>query len=409
MLLIIMDLLRFQIRASLLTPFGIPTQVFFSDTRHQKRSLASLNEYFGNLPAGQVGAVAGKKTKLGNKMELIEVPISRITLFLFGMAFFSCTEGKLPIRENRNVGGALGTSYSLIYLSEEPLDLRREIDSVFATVNGSLSTYLPESDISRINNGDSTVVVDDMFRKVFELSKEVHKQTNGYFDPTVGALVNAWGFGPGKQITLDSSRVDSLLDFVGFDKVTLTEANAIVKTNPNIHFDFNAIAKGYAVDRLAKMMDAKGIKDYLLEVGGELVAKGENRVKQKPWSVGIEDPHIDFTEQLKIKVQLKDKAMASSGNYRKYRIDSVTGKKYVHTVDPKTGFTKNANTLGVTILADTCAEADAYATAFMAMDLDEALILLSEQKSLEAYVVYLDKEGKSQEFMTKGFKGLIVE
>ncbi|VAW16852.1 FAD:protein FMN transferase [hydrothermal vent metagenome] len=329
--------------------------------------------------------------------------------FLLGMVVLSCNDEKPSIIENRNVGGALGTSYYLIYLSEKPLDFQNEIDSVFAAVNRSLSTYIQDSDISRINKGDSRVVVDAMFREVFQLSKEVYEQTNGYFDPTVGVLVNAWGFGPGRRIEMDSTRVDSLLAFVGFEKVTITESNIIVKTHLNIHFDFNAIAKGYAIDRLAKMLDEKGIQDYLLEVGGELVAKGENRVKQKPWSVGIEDPQIDFTRQLKIKIQLKDKAMASSGNYRKYRIDSITGKKYVHTVDPKTGFTKNANTLGVTILADTCAEADAYATAFMAMNLDEVLILLSKQKSLEAYVVYLDKEGKSQEFMTDGFKGLVVE
>ncbi len=334
---------------------------------------------------------------------------SKPILFFLAIAFLSCTDVPSPITENRNAGAALGTTYNLIYLSEKQLDLQQEIDSVFTAINKSMSTYMLNSDISKINRGDARVVVDGMFREVFELSKEVHQRTNGYFDPTVGVLVNAWGFGPGKQIEMDTTRVDSLLTYVGFEKVTISNSNIIVKTDPNIRFDFNAIAKGYAIDRLAKMFDAKGIQDYLLEVGGELVAKGENRVKNKPWVVGIDDPQIDFARQLKILIHLKDKALASSGNYRKYRVDSITGKKYVHTIDPKTGFTKNVNTLGVTILADTCAEADAYATAFMAMDLDEALVLLTKQRGLEAYVVYLDEQGEPEEFMTDGFKRLVVK
>ncbi|MCJ7466236.1 MAG: FAD:protein FMN transferase, partial [Maribacter sp.] len=175
--------------------------------------------------------------------------------------------------KNENVGGALGTSYSIIYLSDKDLDYQHEIDSVFQAVNRSLSTYIPTSDISRINQGDTTIVVDALFRDVFEISSEVYQKTNGYFDPTVGGLVNAWGFGPGPEIEMDSTKVDSLLNFVGFDKVFITDKGTIRKSNPNIYLDFNAIAKGYAIDCLAKMMDNKGIKNYLLEVGGELVAK----------------------------------------------------------------------------------------------------------------------------------------
>jgi thiamine biosynthesis lipoprotein len=156
-------------------------------------------------------------------------------------------------------------------------------------------------------------------------------------------------------------------------------------------------------------MDAKQIQDYLLEVGGEVVAKGTNRIKEKPWVVGIDDPQMGETRELKMLINLKDRALASSGNYRKFRMDSLTGKKYVHTVDPKTGFTKNANTLGATVLADNCAKADAYATAFMAMDLDDALKLLTAQRELDAYIVYLDEQGETQEFMTEGFQSLIVE
>lgn len=330
-------------------------------------------------------------------------------LALFFLFIFSCTQNVPEIVKNQNVGAALGTSYSLIYMSNRQLDFQREIDSVFDAVNQSLSTYILDSDISKINRGDSTLVVDAMFRDVFNLSKEIYKETDGYFDPTVGVLVDAWGFGPGQQMELDSTRVDSLLEYVGFDKVTLTEKNTVKKSNAAIHFDFNAIAKGYAIDRLARLMDQKNIQDYLLEVGGELVAKGTNTGKGKKWVVGIDDPQMGETRQLKILITLKDRALASSGNYRKFRMDSLTGIKYVHTIDPKTGFTKNANTLGVTVLADNCATADAYATAFMAMDLDEAIKLVTRERELEAYIVYLDEKGETQEFMTEGFKGLITE
>lgn len=328
---------------------------------------------------------------------------------LIAVLLFSCSPDRPEIFKNQNAGGALGTSYSLTYLSDKQLDFQKEIDSVFDAVNRSLSTYIPNSDISKINRGDSTLVVDAMFRDVYELSKEIYKQTDGYFDPTVGVLVDAWGFGPGEQMELDSVRIDSLLNFVGFDKVTLTDENTIRKSNSDIHFDFNAIAKGYTIDRLARMMDDKNIQDYLLEVGGEVVAKGSNTIKQKQWVVGIDDPQMEETRKLKILITLKDRALASSGNYRKFRMDPITGKKYVHTIDPKTGFTKNANTLGVTTLANTCAEADAYATALMAMDLDAAIKLLTSHRELEAYIVYFDEKGESQEFMTEGFKKVITE
>ncbi|MEO0527816.1 MAG: FAD:protein FMN transferase [Bacteroidota bacterium] len=328
--------------------------------------------------------------------------------FLFMILFaVSCKTEPKPIK-NVSVGGALGTTYSIIYLSNTVLDFEQEIDSVFTAVNASLSTYIPDSDISRINKGDTTVVADDMFQDVFELSKEVHKTTKGYFDPTVGTLVNAWGFGPGKQISLDSTKVDSLLTYVGFDKVGIGPGRSVKKSDPNIYFDFNAVAKGYAIDRLGVMLHQKGIDDYLIEVGGEIVAKGENSIKGKPWVVGVEDPQVKAGRTPKLLVQLKDRALASSGNYRKFRVDSLTGKKYVHTIDPKTGYTKNSNVLGVTIIASSCAKADAYATAFMAMDLDDSIKLLVAQNELEAYIIFLDLEGNVQEFMTDEFKKMVL-
>lgn len=323
--------------------------------------------------------------------------------------FFGCKEKSVSqIIENRISGPALGTTYNLIYLSDEEIDFQVEIDSVFKVINQSLSTYIPTSDISKINNGDTTLVVDAMFQEVFQLSKEITQQTNGYFDPTVGTLVNAWGFGPGKQIQLDSAKVDSLLQYVGFDKVKLAKENTIQK-NKNIKFDFNAIAKGYAIDRLALMFDENGIENYLLEVGGEVVAKGENKLKQKKWTAGVNDPNIVDRMAYRAAIYLKDAAMASSGNYRHFRTDEKTGKKYVHTVNPKTGYTKNSNVLGATVIADNCAKADGYATAFMAMDLSETKKTLKNTTDLEVYIVYLNDKGETQDFMTDGFKTILMD
>jgi len=338
----------------------------------------------------------------------------RFKIFIKGKLFaalvltllFSCTPKEPKIFKNQNAGAALGTSYNIVYVSDKELDYQKEIDSVFMAVNKSMSTYIPDSDISKINQGDSRLVVDEMFQEVFLLSKEIYEKTDGYFDPTVGTLVNAWGFGPGKQIDLDSTGVDSLMKFVGFDKVSLTAERTIRKEDRNIHFDFNAIAKGYAIDRLATFMNQKGIKNYLLEVGGEVVVKGENTANKRPWGIAIQDPEA---EQTKISIRLKDRAMASSGNYRKFRIDSVSGKKYVHTINPKTGFTKNGKVLGVNILAATCAEADAYATAFMAMDFGDSVKFLMNQQAIDAYIIYLDENGKTKEFSTEGFKKVMMD
>lgn len=318
----------------------------------------------------------------------------------------SCSKG---INRNYNSGEAMGTTYNIIYLTGEPMDLQEQFDSVFRDVNASMSTYIPESDISRINSGDSTVVIDSMFRDVMAISGEVHAKTGGYFDPTVGVLVNAWGFGPGSTMEMDSATVENLLEYVGFEKLVIRPDFTIGKQHSGILLDFNAVAKGYTIDRLAAVLDRNGVAHYLVEVGGELVGKGMNLLKEKPWVVGIDDPQVEEGRALKIRVQLKDKALASSGNYRKFRVDSVSGRKYVHTIDPISGFTKDSNVLAASVLANSCAVADAYATAFMAMDLDESIKLLVEQKELEAYIIYLDEEGKTKEFMTTGFEEIILK
>ncbi|MBC2839038.1 FAD:protein FMN transferase [Robiginitalea sp. SC105] len=306
------------------------------------------------------------------------------------------------------LGEALGTTYAITVFSEEARDLQPKIDSVFAVLNQSMSTYLPGSDITRINNGDTTVVADAMFREVLAASREIHRATAGYFDPTVGVLVEAWGFGPGPALEqMDQATVDSLLRFVGLEKVELTPDNRIRKEWPQTRLDFNAIAKGYAVDRLAHMLETQGSSNFLVEVGGEVRTRGMQPEKNQPWRVGIDDPQAEGQRSIKRVVSLSDRAMASSGNYRKFRVDPETGTRYVHTIDPISGFTKNSNILAVSVIAPTCMVADGYATAFMAMDLQQSSALLEASPDLEAYIIYLDEAGETREFATEGFRTLM--
>lgn len=333
--------------------------------------------------------------------------MQRLAVILLFIMIGSCRP-ELPWTKNQNLGAALGTTYAITYLTEEKEDFQHEIDSVFKVVNKSMSTYIPESDISKINAGDNTIVVDEMFKEVYEISNKVYSATNGYFDPTVGVLVNAWGFGPGRQIELDSVKIDSLLNFVGFDKVKLIENGTIQKQNPEIRFDFNAVAKGYAIDRLAAMLEDNDVDNYLVEVGGEIYAAGMNKISNKRWVVGIDNPGNLVNRGSAATIHLTDKALASSGNYRKYRIDSLTGEKYVHTIDPKTGYTKNSKILAASVIADDCATADAFATAFMAMDLEKAKEYLENQNEIEAFIIFSNSEGNDDFYMTSGFEERVL-
>ena len=333
--------------------------------------------------------------------------MKNIILF-FGFLFcLGCAQE--PWVKNRNHGNALGTTFAITYVADRELDYQREIDSLFMAVDRSMSTYREDSDISKINAGDTSTVVDAMFREVFAISDGVHAATKGHFDPTVGVLADAWGFGPGEQLELDSLKVDSLLQYVGWDKVELMADNTIAKAHRAIKFDFNAVAKGYTVDRLGVLLDSKGIKNYLVELGGEVLAKGHNPISGIPWTVGIDDPQVETGRELKRIVLLEDKAMATSGNYRKFRLDPDTGEKYVHTIDPLTGYTKNSKVLAVSVMASTCALADAFATAFMAMELEGSKEILSDHEELEAYIIHLDQTGNTQEFMTDGFRARIKQ
>lgn len=329
--------------------------------------------------------------------------------FLMAIWLFSCNSRPETPQRQILQGEALGTTYAISYISKAPLLTKSAMDSLLQVVNQSMSTYWPDSDISRINRGDTTVVVEPMFREVLALSGEVHKTSGGYFDPTVGPLVNAWGFGPEKALEMNAKRLDSLMTYVGFSKVSLLPSGKIEKSDPAIYFDFNAIAKGYTLDRIAFVLDRLGVDNYLIELGGELVAKGRNTLKEKQWLVGIDHPKNEDRNDPIVLVQLEDRALASSGNYRKFRVDPETREKFVHTINPLTGYSESSATLAASVLAPNCALADAYATAFMAMGYEKSIALVASLEDIEVFLVYVDADGALDQYMSEGFKQVVYE
>ena len=331
-------------------------------------------------------------------------------LVLAACCLYSCSE-KSGIESHQYNGEALGTTYMVKYFSNEELRFESSLDSILVQINNSMSTYITKSDISRINRGDTTVKVDDNFVKVFNASEQIFKQSGGFFDPTVGVLVNAYGFGPGTALKeIDSIKLDSLKKLVGFEKIRIRENRTIEKEDPSIYLDFNAIAKGYTIDVIAEFLETKGVENYLIELGGELRAKGENLENQADWVVGIDDPNQQTGKRdLKAKLKLVNAAMATSGNYRKYREDSLTGQKFVHTINPKTGRAERSNLLSASVIARNCMLADGYATAFMALGLERTRSVLNELQDVEVYILYSTEDGNMEEYVSPGFKKNILE
>ena len=336
--------------------------------------------------------------------------MKQIIAFLVFIFLASCNN-KDSLEKKVLQGNAFGTSYTIQYFTNSNFEAQKQIDSVLYRVNKSMSTYIYKSDISKINRGDSTIVVDALFKDVWQISKLVHKNSFGYFDPTVGSLRNLYGFGDTPYLENINARVlDSARAFVGFNKVTIKKDGTVHKDNPDIYLDFNAVAKGYGIDCLGNMLSSYSITDYIIELGGEVLAKGKNISKNKPWTSGVEAIISDIdNRKVDVYFTLQDRGLAGSGNYRKYRIDDNTGKKYVHTINPLTGLAQQNNVTSATIIAPTCALADAYATACMAMGFQKAKAMLDRLENIDGYLTYLDANQAPQSYTTKGFENLILK
>ena len=307
-------------------------------------------------------------------------------LFLISLVFIT-TKCQNNYKSTTFSGNALGTTYTIKHDSPISNDvLIFDINKILEKINQSMSTYHLDSDISKINNGYQ-ISVDSYFKEVYLKALEVWNQTNGAFDPTVGSLVNAYGFGPNKNNinSLSDIKIDSLLELTGFDKIKLNEVGVLVKSNKNIILDFNAIAKGYSVDMISKYIEKQGAKNYLVEIGGEIMAKGLSPRNNQPWKIGIDYPNSNslntnnYTTYL-----LSNKAIATSGNYRHFKVDKLTGKRFFHTIDPRTGKSIQSKILSTSVVALDCASADAWATGLMVLDLEEGLKLIEKNSDLEA-------------------------
>ena len=324
--------------------------------------------------------------------------------YLVISVFFWVISGCTPKVELRAFyGNAFGTTYAIkCYSTVEVAQLQAQVDSLVRQVNASISTYDPESIISRINRGDSGVVADQYFKEVLDLSREVNKATFGFFDPTVGSIGNALGFGPKGFSEIPEDRVlDSLCQYVGLELVSISEDTGVINIEHGVYLDFNAIGKGYGIDVIGRHLEQIGITDYLVEVGGEIRALGQNRLKNKPWIIGIESPDVAQDGRSIDKVlAIQNQSMASSGNYRKFRIDTTTGRKFVHTINPLTCRAEENSVTSASVWAPTCAEADAYATAIMAMGLERSKDLIEARPDLSIYFTFYDQQHQPQWYAT---------
>lgn len=288
-----------------------------------------------------------------------------------------------------NQGMVFGTFYKITYQYDK--NLQKEIEAQLKSVNDALSMFDKKSIITAVNNNES-VKLNDMFVNVFKLAQSISEDTDGAFDITVAPLVNAWGFGYKSGALPSQQDIDSIRAFVGYQKVKLSGMR-IQKEDARLTLDCSAIAKGYGTDVVARYFLREGIKNFMVEIGGEIVTHGVNPKRQQ-WSIGIEKPVEDslaMKSELQTVLRVDDIAMATSGNYRNFYYKD--GKKYAHTIDPKTGFPVQHNILSATVLAKQCAVADAYATAFMVMGLEKSKEVLARHKDLKAYLIY-DDNGK---------------
>lgn len=316
--------------------------------------------------------------------------------------FWGCGSDKHP--PYRLIEGlAQGTSYHITYEDKAGHDFSGAIDSIFKAFDLTFSGYVPNSLVSRINNNDTTAEVDDMFIDVYKKSLEINKETKGDFDITMGPLVNAWGFGPGKKTDTCLSRIDSLMRYIGMGKIRLN-GKKLQKDLPGIKIDLNSIAQGYAVDVVYRYLEQQGIHDFLVEIGGEVRTKWKNP-KGERWRIGIDKPtqgNMVPGENLQTIILLDNKAVTTSGNYRKFFEEN--GIKYSHIIDPHTGCPYKNNLLSVTVIAADALTADGYDTGLMVLGLKGARELLKQHPELQAYMVYADEEGKFQVEYTNGIR-----
>lgn len=322
------------------------------------------------------------------------------------ITLISCQSEKADIKVQFG-GEAQGTYYVVTYFAGDTVVKQAQVDSLLRDFDQIASVWQPNSLISKINRNETDVVNNRYFSDIFNLSQQISEQTGGAFDITVGPLVNAWGFGFKNKMDMTAEKVDSIMKFVGFHGIRL-ENGRIIKDHPNTQIDFNAIAQGYSVDVIGGFLEYFGVKNYLVDIGGEVLARGSKPGGEK-WVIGIEKPTDEATAErtLKATIKVDNVGVATSGNYRKFYVEG--GLKYAHTIDPATGYPVIHSLLSATVFSDSTARADAYATSFMVMGLEKTKSFLEKNKQIEAYLIFSDEQGNIQTFVTDGVEKMLNE
>lgn len=336
-----------------------------------------------------------------NKKLIWQLPF--LTLLVVGTILIIRQQRSMPYQKSSDF--IFGTTYHITYQCDS--DLTQSIKAELLKVDASLSPFNKGSVITAINE-NKDVSPDEMFKEVFSLAMDISKETDGAFDITVAPLVNAWGFGFKNGSQPSHHQVDSLLQLVGYKKVSMANGK-VKKQDPRIMLDCSAIAKGYGTDRVARLLRNRGVQNYMVEIGGEVVTSGVNP-ERLPWKIGVTKPTDDSLNtghELQTILNLTDKAMATSGNYRNFYYKG--GKKFAHTIDPKTGYPVQHSILSATVIAKSCAVADAYATSFMVMGLDKARQVLERHPELMAYFIYSDENGEMAVWFSPSLRDKIAE
>ncbi|MBR2232028.1 MAG: FAD:protein FMN transferase [Prevotella sp.] len=333
----------------------------------------------------------------------LSLQLAFLTFLIIGTILIIKHQHNMPYQHNR--GSVFGTFYSITYQCDN--DLQKEIEAELKKVDQALSMFNQESIISKVNRNEK-VELNEMFLQVITLAQKVSQDTDGAFDITVAPLVNAWGFGFKAGDKPSGTSIDSLMSTVGYKKISL-KGRQLFKKNKNTMLDCSAIAKGYGSDVVAAFLKKRGIDNFMVEIGGEVVTQGISE-KRVPWRIGVTKPTDDslsVDNELQTVLNVTNKAMATSGNYRNFYYKD--GKKYAHTIDPKTGYPVQHSLLSATVLADNCATADAYATSFMVMGIEKAKGVLERHPELMAYFIYTDERGNLAVWYSPSMKDKILE
>ena len=303
-------------------------------------------------------------------------------------------------------GLAQGSYYAVTYFDEENRNFQPEIDSIFHAVDMSVNLWVDSSIISKVNRNED-VTLDSIFIDNFNIAQEAARLSDGYFDPTISPIVAAWGFSYKSGDSITPQLIDSLKQLVNYRKICI-ENGKVIKENPDMKLDFNAIAQGYTSDMIAAFLESRGINNYLVDTGGEIMARG-SKPNGQPWIVGIEKPaeNWDSEQVVQTRIALRDKGLVTSGSTRKYV--ERNGRRYSHCIDPKTGYPVEHNVLSATVLAENSVWADALASICMVMGMEKSLPLIESMDGVEAYYIFVNEQNELETFATEGFRELLIK